>query len=105
MRRISMRPSFYKLALNKAALTLTILLLAAGASFAQSVNLTATSQTTTLPDGITVPMWGWSCTAVTAPATCTALNGAAQAGGTTWQPPLITVATGSALTITFTDGD
>src|ERR1700730_16647053 len=121
MRRKSMRPSFLNLALKRAALTLTILLLAAGASFAQTtVNLTATSQSTTLPDDNTVPMWGWVCgtgtattlggTGTPAPAggaTCTAMNGAQQAPGTvanpaanppiagsmstTWQPPLITV--------------
>ncbi len=56
-----MRSSFCQLVLKKVALTVTILLLAAGASYAQSVSITATRQTTTLLDGNTVPMWGWVC--------------------------------------------
>ena len=86
------------------------LLLTAGIASAQSVvNLTAARQTTVLPNGASVPMWGWLCgnpaattaggTGTPAPtggATCTQTNGTPQALGTTtastsWQPPLITV--------------
>jgi hypothetical protein len=98
-----MRSSCYSHALKKAVLVLTILLAAARASFAQTVTLTATPQATTLPDGNTVPMWGWVCGAVSG-ATCTAMNGIPQVGGTTWQPPLITVPAGGGLTITLSNG-
>src|ERR1700674_4674181 len=110
MRKKYMRSSHLKLALKTAALALTIQLLSAGVSFAQSaVALTAKRQTATLPDGSTVPMWGWVCgtgspvtlggtgTAAANDASCTAMNRLAQVSGasrspsTTWQPPLITV--------------
>jgi len=95
-----MLSSCYSHALKKAVLVLTILLAAASASFAQTVALTATPQITTLPDGSTVPMWGWVCGAVSG-ATCTAMNGVPQLGGATWQPPLITVPAGGSLMITL----
>src|SRR5207302_8218419 len=100
---------------KKSVFAVPLLLLAAAACFGQSVALTATRQTTTLPDGNTVPMWGWVCGAVTAPAACTAMNGSAQTTVTVgtvtttpWQPPLITVAlaagaTTAPLTITLTN--
>src|SRR5260370_39817444 len=106
MRKKYMRSSHLKLALKTAALTLTVLLLSAGVCFAQSaVSLTATRQATTLPDGNTVPMWGWVCgtgTATATNATCTAANGRPQnsvtVGTTTttpWQPPLIIIPAGA----------
>src|SRR6266849_8813845 len=120
MRKKGMQSSHLRPALKTAAFALTILLLSAGVCFAQStVSLTATRQSTTLPDGTTVPMWGWVCgtgTPVTAGgtgtnpasgATCTAMNGGAQVPGaagsvsTTWQPPLITVPTGNSLQISL----
>jgi Bacterial Ig domain len=76
------------------------LLLTAGMASAQVVNLTAARQTTLLPNGASVPMWGWACGAVTqgtvAGTTCTQTNGTPQFVPTTgvstvWQPPLITV--------------
>ena len=83
-----MRLNQFKATMKTAVLAATILLLAAGTALGQSsVTLTATRQTTTLPDGKTVPMWGYVCGTVTA-ATCSAPNGQAQLG---WQPPLITV--------------
>src|SRR5882762_5516660 len=111
-----MRSNYLKAALKNAVLAVTILFVTAGVSSAQ-VNLTAARQTAVLPDGASVPMWGWVCgtgTPVTAGgtgtaaavggATCTATNGVAQALGTpssttnltgsistTWQPPLIIV--------------
>src|ERR1700692_211030 len=104
-----------KKATSTAVLATTVLLLTAGMSSAQSVvNLTASPQSTTLPDGNSVPMWGWTCgtgTAAAVGATCTALtytNGVltAQSGGTTWQPPLIVVpyvGAGTSLTINLTN--
>jgi hypothetical protein len=70
---------------------LGILSFAAVAAFGQQqVNLTAAVTTTTLPDGTTVPMWGYSCGAVVSGsgATCAALNPAA---GATWSPVVITI--------------
>jgi hypothetical protein len=85
----------------KAALrVLSILPFAAVAAYGQAVNLTAGPATATLPDGSTVPMWGYSCTGVIAPATCAALNPAA-AGN--WSPVVITVPTGQVLTINLTN--
>src|ERR1700693_479907 len=100
---------------SAAILAATALLLTAGMASGQNVvNLTAVQQSTLLPDGHSVPMWGWTCgtvTPATARPTCTALtytNGALtpQAGGTTWQPPLIVVpyvAAGTSLTINLTN--
>src|SRR5579871_649887 len=81
------------------------LLLAATTASAQvTVALKASRQGALLPDGNTVPMWGWTCGAVMGSgATCTAANGNAQVGGTTWQPPLIVVPTGNSLTINLTN--
>src|SRR5437660_1911484 len=89
----------------KAAVSAVIfLLLTAAVSLGQvTVTLTASRQTTILPDGNTVPMWGWTCDAASATAgNCLALNRTPQTGGTVWQPPLITapyVTTGTSLTI------
>jgi hypothetical protein len=97
-----MQPNF-KAIMKTAACVAAILLGVTGSSPAQSVSLTASRQNTVLPDGNTVPMWGWTCASVTAPATCTALDGKAQLGGATWQPPLITVPTGSGISIALTN--
>jgi len=81
----------------------------------QQVNLTVTPTTTTLPDGTTVPMWGYFCgTAVTgSTATCGPLNPSSAGNPTavppvpaTWSPVLITIpysATGTNLTINLTN--
>ena len=87
------------------------LLAAVGSVQAQvALNLTASRTSTTMPDGNIVPMWGWSCGAITqgtGTTTCTQTNGQAQtqtAGlATNWQPPLITVPTGNTLTITLSN--
>jgi hypothetical protein len=84
-----MTPSSILKTLTLAAATV---LLSAGASFAQQqVNLTATATTLTLPDGNTVPMWGYTCgTPVTgSSASCAQLNPAA----TGWSPIVITIPT------------
>ena len=79
----------------------SVLLLASASAVAQSVvTLTAAPTSTSLPDGQTVPMWGYACGAVSGTGvSCTAANGVAQTGG--WQPPVITVPSGSPLTITL----
>src|SRR5512143_2623383 len=76
------------------------LLQASGASFAASVALTAAPTSTTLPDGQNIPMWGYSCGTVVAPAKCAASNPNA---GTGWSPVVITVPSGQPLTITLTN--
>src|SRR6266478_1677415 len=110
-----MRSNYLTSTLKAATLAVTILLLTAGLLSAQTVNLTASQQSTTLPDGNIVPMWGWTCGAVVTgnTTTCSALtyNTAsgvhnAQTGGAIWQPPLIVVpyvATGTSLTINLTN--
>ncbi len=95
-----MRSNYPKATLKAAIFAVTVLLSMAGVSSAQTVNLTASQQTTVLPDGNAVPMWGWTCGSIVAgsAATCSALTyntttGARnpQLGGATWQPPLIVV--------------
>src|SRR6267143_4111916 len=89
-----------KTILKAAVLGAAALLLTAGASFAQSVSLTAAPTSVTLPDGQVVPMWGYTCSAAAvAPATCAALNPNA---GTGWSPVVITVPPGP-LTINLTN--
>ena len=98
-----MRSNSFKSPLVRSTLAASVLLLASGASFAQTapqqINLTAAPTTDTLPDGSVVPMWGYSCgTAVAlSTATCQALNPAvagAAAGSAlaaSWSPVVITI--------------
>jgi hypothetical protein len=100
-----MRFHFVKSGPNRAVgLTIVLLLGTSLALAQQQVNLTAGPSNAILPDGTTVPMWGYSCgTAVTgSTATCAPLNPNA-AGG--WSPVVITVPTGVAggLTINLTN--
>ena len=84
-----------KLAVRGAA----VLLFGVGAAGAQqTINLSAGPASASLPDGSSVPMWGYSCGAavVGATATCAPLNANANGG---WSPVVITVPTGQALTI------
>ena len=89
-----MRSNYFKAILKRAVQGATVLLLGAGVAKAQ-VSLTAAQTVTTLPDGSTVPMWGYSCGAPATginPPTCAALNpGAAAVSPATWSPVLITV--------------
>src|SRR6267142_5551066 len=77
---MTMRINNFKALLKAALRVVCILPLAAGVAFGQQVvNLTAGPTSVTLPDGSTVPMWGYSCglpvTTNAAPtATCAALN-------------------------------
>jgi len=103
---MAMSSNVLKAALLKTGIAASVLLFASGAVMAQSaVTLTAAPTNATLPDGQTVPMWGYTCGpaldngAVTARVSCTAANGVAQTSG--WQPPLITVPSGQPLTITL----
>ena len=96
-----MRSVHFKSGSLKSALAATVLLLGSGAAFGQ-VSLTATPLPTTLPDGTTVAMWGYTCGTSTGPATCAALNPTvALAGG--WSPVLITVPAGQDLSVTLTN--
>src|SRR5579871_2932778 len=104
---LEMRPKNFKAALINWGLAASVLLLASGASVAQTVvNLTAGPATAYLPDGSAVPMWGYSCTAGGTAGACSALNPAVAAGTAaagTWSPVVITVATGQSLTINLTN--
>ena len=94
-----MRSNYLK-TLKTAVLAVTVLLLGTSVSLAQqTVNLTAEPSTAILPDGSTVPMWGYSCGAVEAgsSASCSTLKRGAGAG--VWSPILITVPSGQGLKI------
>src|SRR5579864_8087856 len=92
-----------KATMKTALLVTTLLLLGAGLALGQQqINLTAGPTTATMPDGSQVPMWGYSCGAIVtgSAATCAPLNPGA-AGG--WSPVVITVPTGTGLTINLTN--
>src|SRR5437868_10724818 len=94
-----MRFNHLKATLKTAVLTVTVLLLGVGLCSAQ-VNLTAGPTNLTMPDGSTLPMWGYTCgKGSTGPATCAALN----PKGTGWSPVVITVPTGQTLQINLTN--
>src|SRR6266567_1441425 len=84
-----MRTNTFKAIIKTAARGAAVLLFGAGIASAQtSVSLTAGPSTVTLPDGSTVPMWGYTCGAA-ASGFCASLNPAATVG--TWSPIVITV--------------
>jgi FtsP/CotA-like multicopper oxidase with cupredoxin domain len=85
-------------------LAASVLLLASHASMAQVVNLSVSPTSTTLPDGQTVPMWGYQCGVAdlnAKGATCAAANPAIKWPSidpitsatvpTSWSPVVITV--------------
>ncbi|MBZ5657445.1 MAG: hypothetical protein LAO56_19430 [Acidobacteriia bacterium] len=87
-----MRFNKLKATLKTAVLVTTVLLLGAGLAAAQQrINLTAAPTTLTLPDGSSVPMWGYTCGTVATGslATCAPLSKVT----TGWSPVLITVPT------------
>ena len=98
-----MRNNDFTFKVLKAVLRVSsVLLFAAVAGYGQQqVNLTAGPANATLPDGSTVPMWGYTCGAVvpSSTATCAALNLTA----TGWSPVVITVPTGQTLQINLTN--
>ena len=83
-----MRLQQLKAILKAAASGAAVLLLGVGSASAQAVNLTAGPTSTTLPDGSSVPMWGYSCDMRStggSTASCRALNpGAGLADGRPW---------------------
>src|SRR5882724_50564 len=99
-RRAAMRFNYLKTSLKTAVLATTVLLLGVGLAVGQ-VGLTAAPTTLITPDGATVPMWGYTCGTAAAGAvgTCAKLNPTA----TGWSPVVITVPTGSPLTINLTN--
>src|SRR5216684_3470672 len=106
-----MRMNNFKAILKAALRVVCILPFAAVVAFGQqTVNLTAAPTTTTMPDGTTVPMWGYFCGAALTGSTaaCAALNPASVSTvatvPSTWSPVVITVPTGQALTINLTNG-
>ena len=94
--------SIFLKAFRKPVLTLAILVGGVTIAFAQAqqVNLSAGPSTITLPDGSMVPMWGYSCGAVVVGSTATC---AAASNSSTWSPVIITLPTGSDLTINLTN--
>jgi len=95
-----MRFTHSNLTVRTVLLAFCILLL--GASWAvaqQQVNLTAAPSSVTLPDGSSLPMWGYTCNGTVGGAGCSKLNPTA-AG---WSPVVITVTTGQNLTINLTN--
>src|SRR5215467_597293 len=82
-----------KSGLIKAALAGSLLLLASVESLAQSVNLSAGPSMASMPDGATVPMWGYTCGTTTGDGvSCARLS--TNASG--WSPIVITVPSGTA---------
>src|SRR5438445_6432559 len=108
-----MRTNKQKSALLNSALAASVLLLAGGTAYAQTVNLTAAPAQTVLPDGNSVPMWGLFCNDPGTGSTCAGLSSAnptaaAPAAGKlgVWSPLVITVpynASGTNLTISLTN--
>src|ERR1035438_2215780 len=97
-----MRFHSMKATLKSAVSAATVLLLGAGMAAAQQqVNLSAGPTGITLPDGSTVPMWGYSCGAAAGGATATCAKSNPAAVG--WSPVVITVPTGSTLQINLTN--
>ncbi len=100
-----MRLNYLKERLKTALYVTGALLLGVGPVVAQQqVNLSAGPTSVSLPDGSSVPMWGYTCTGVTGSAlttgsqTCAALS--PKSG---WSPVVITVPTGQDLTIKLTN--
>src|SRR5215469_8109513 len=85
-----------------AATAATIIFFCVCASFAQQqINLSAGPSTIVLPDGSSVPMWGYSCGPLVAGSTATCAS--ANPNATGWSPVVITVPTGSDLQINLTN--
>src|SRR5882757_6992999 len=103
-----MRAINSKASLMKSALAAAVLLVAATASYAQTVvGLTAAPTTAALPDGQAVPMWGYTCDAASVTAlTCVPANPNAGVNATTlvpnWSPVVITVPYTEALGVSTT---
>src|ERR1700704_6763931 len=103
-----MRAIKSKASLMKSALAAAVLLVAASASYAQTVvGLTASPTQALLPDGQAVPMWGYSCDAASAlTGACRPANPNAGVNATTsvpnWSPVVVTVPYTEALGVSTT---
>ena len=98
-----MRFAHFNKTVRTVLLAVCILLLEASWAVAQQqVNLTAGPTSITLPDGSSVPMWGYSCDA-TQPAGSTATCAKLNRSATGWSPVVITVPTGQTLQINLTN--
>jgi hypothetical protein len=96
-----MKLNYMKESLKTALYAAGALLLGVGSAVAQQqVNLTAGPASVSLPDGSSVPMWGYSCGAAVSGSTATC---AALSPKTGWSPVVITVPTGQDLTINLTN--
>ncbi len=95
-----MRSNYLKAIFKTAVFAVSILLLGAVSVAQQQVNLTAGPSSFALPDGSSIPMWGYSCGAVdpSSTASCRAANPTG-----TWSPVVITVPTGQDLQINLTN--
>ena len=95
-----MRISTLRTSLVESGLAVSLFLLASASALAQNaVTLTANPQTASMSDGQSVPMWGYTCGAVSGTGvSCTGVNGTGQVPAA-WLPPLITVPSGQPLTI------
>ncbi len=97
-----MQTNYLKTFMNKTVHVATVLLLGAGIATAQQqINLAAGATNASLPDGTSVPMWGYTCGAAVggSTATCAASNPSA----TAWSPIVIRAVTGSTLQINLTN--
>src|SRR5579863_7475557 len=101
---MGMRLHQLKAILKAAVSGAAVLLLGVGSASAAQINITAAPTTANLPDGSSVPMWGYRCDATQPTGTtvsCSALNTKA---GSTWSPIVITVPAGTDLSVQLTNG-
>jgi hypothetical protein len=100
-----MRTSINRATLSVAAIASAMFGAVGAASAATTVNLTAQRVNATMPDGASIPMWGYCSTGLTstsAPIAGTVVGG--NACGTTWSPgPTIVVNAGDTLSIVLTN--
>jgi len=85
-----MRALNSKAGLVRSGLAAAVLLAASGAASAATVGLTAAPTQAVLPDGQSVPMWGYTCSTLPAPGTGTCAAANPNAAGN-WSPIVITV--------------
>src|SRR3954462_4513016 len=98
MRRMGMRLHQFKEILKAAVSGAALLLLGVGSASGATVNVSAGPATAKLPDGTSVPMWGYTCGLTSASTvTCSKLNTSAGAG--VWSPIVIKVPFGTDLSI------
>ncbi len=98
--RINSLKSILKTAVHGA----TVLLLGAGVAGAQlQVNLTAGPANAMMPDGSSVPMWGYTCDSTQPAGTLAACAAANPHASGNWSPVIITVPSGQSLQINLTN--